>query len=134
MTWTSFYACPGQVLRGKGHDDIGEFILQGYVEMDGGAIFEKQYRGMHTVRYDGYLQGERIEGHWNVEGMSDRFEMTRVDKRWAGIYMQDGHETEMHFDHMNIWNNRIEGHGHDEVGDFTINGDFMPNGQVNFVK
>jgi hypothetical protein len=60
--------------------------------------------------------------------------MTRVDKRWAGVYMQDGNETEMIFDHMNIWNNRIEGRGSDEVGEFTINGDFKPNGQVNFVK
>ena len=66
--------------------------------------------------------------------MSDTFEMTRVDKRWAGIYMQEGAETEMIFDHMNIFNNRIEGRGSDEVGEFTINGDFKPNGQVNFVK
>ena len=32
MSWTKFAAAPGQVLRGKGNDDIGEFILQGYVE------------------------------------------------------------------------------------------------------
>ena len=40
----------------------------------------------------------------------------------------------MIFDHLNIWNNTITGRGHDDVGEFTINGDFKPNGQVNFVK
>jgi hypothetical protein len=60
--------------------------------------------------------------------------MTRADKRWAGVYMQDGQETDMIFDHMNIWNNRINGRGRDEVGDFEINGDFHPSGKVNFVK
>lgn len=43
MTWLKFTATPGQVLRGKGHDDMGEFILQGYVEANGMAHFEKQY-------------------------------------------------------------------------------------------
>lgn len=32
MAWTNFSAAPGQVLRGKGRDDNGHFILQGYVE------------------------------------------------------------------------------------------------------
>ena len=134
MTWFKFIAAPGQVLRGKGTDDIGEFILQGYVEPNGTAHFEKQYLGQHTVLYEGVLQGERITGTWELQGFSDTFEMTRADKRWAGVYMQDGQETEMIFDHMNIWNNRIQGRGSDEVGDFEINGEFKPNGQVNFVK
>lgn len=87
MTWTKFTAAPGQVLRGKGHDDIGEFILQGYVEPNGTAHFEKQYLGKHTVLYEGQLEGERITGEWSVQGISDTFEMTRADKRWAGVYM-----------------------------------------------
>ena len=87
MTWTKFTAAPGQVLRGKGNDDIGEFILQGYVEPNGAAHFEKQYLGQHTVLYDGHLQGERITGRWTLQDFSDEFEMTRVDKRWAGVYM-----------------------------------------------
>lgn len=66
--------------------------------------------------------------------MSDEFEMTRADKRWSGVYMQDGEESEMIFDNMNIWNNRITGHGTDPVGEFDINGDFNPDGSVNFVK
>jgi hypothetical protein len=39
--------------------------------------------------------------------MSDDFEMTRADKRWAGVYMQDGEEHDVIFNHLNIWNNRI---------------------------
>ena len=134
MTWCKFMAAPGQVLRGKGRDDIGEFILQGYVEPNGMAHFEKQYLGKHTVLYDGHLTADRITGRWNVAGLSDTFEMTRANKRWAGVYMQDGNEVEMIFDHMNIWNNQIQGRGRDEVGEFEINGDFRPNGQVNFIK
>jgi len=60
--------------------------------------------------------------------------MTRCDKRWAGVYMQDGNETEMIFTHMNIWNNRINGRGSDDVGEFEINGEFKSNGEVNFTK
>ena len=134
MSWYKFIAAPGQVLKGRGNDDIGEFILQGYVEPNGMAHFEKQYLGKHTVNYDGQLTGERITGHWNVQGISDTFEMTRADKRWAGVYMQDGNETEMIFDHMNIWNNRMHGRGRDAVGEFEINGDFHHDGRVNFVK
>jgi hypothetical protein len=48
--------------------------------------------------------------------------------------MQDDNEVKMTFQHMNIWNNRIEGHGRDEVGEFKINGDFKSNDQVQFVK
>lgn len=55
MTWMKFEAAPGQVLRGKGQDDIGEFCLQGYVEPNGKAHFEKQYLGKHTVLYEGNL-------------------------------------------------------------------------------
>jgi hypothetical protein len=123
-----FQAAPGQVVRGKGHDDIGEFILQGYVEPNGMAHFEKQYLGKHVVLYDGMLQGEKITGHWTLEHLQDTFEMTRADKRWAGVYMQDGQETEMIFNHVNIWNNKINGLGSDENGEFTINGDLQPNG------
>ena len=53
MTWMSFQARPGKVVRGKGNDDIGEFILQGLVEFNGLAHFEKQYLGKHLVMYDG---------------------------------------------------------------------------------
>ena len=134
MAWTNFSAAPGQVLRGKGMDDIGEFVLQGYVEPNGAAHFEKQYLGKHTVLYDGLLQGDRISGTWNLQGLSDTFEMSIADKSWSGVYMQDGKEIFMVFKHMNIWNNLIEGRGSDEVGEFTISGDLKPNGQVNFVK
>jgi hypothetical protein len=41
----SFQARPGEIVRGKGHDDIGEFVLQGWVEGNGMAHFEKQYLG-----------------------------------------------------------------------------------------
>jgi len=67
--------------------------------------------------------------------MSDSFEMTRANKRWAGVFMQDGNETEMIFDHVNLWNNQITGHGRDDaVGEFNISGRFENNGQVRFTK
>ena len=45
LTWMSFQARAGEIVRGKGHDDIGEFALQGFVEPNGLAHFEKQYIG-----------------------------------------------------------------------------------------
>lgn len=75
-----------------------------------------------------------MRGTWNLEGLSGSFEMSRADKRWSGVYTQEDMGVEMAFDHMNIWNNLIEGRGADEVGEFTISGDQKPDGQVNFVK
>jgi hypothetical protein len=75
-----------------------------------------------------------MTGTWNLQGLSDSFEMSRAEKSWSGVYVQDGNEIPMAFNHMNIWNNLIEGRGSDEVGEFTISGDLKPNGQVNFVK
>ena len=51
VTFKNFQARPNEVVRGKGKDDIGEFILQGYVEGNGVIRFEKQYLGKHTVHY-----------------------------------------------------------------------------------
>jgi hypothetical protein len=63
MTWFKFTASPGQVLRGKGiNPEIGEYVLQGYVEANGRAHFEKQYYGTPTHLFEGDLKGERIEG------------------------------------------------------------------------
>lgn len=54
--------------------------------------------------------------------------MNRADKRWSGVYMQDGKENELVIDNMNFWNGRVTGHGQDDVGEFDINGDINSNG------
>jgi hypothetical protein len=121
-------------VRGKGHDDIGEFALQGFVEPNGLAHFEKQYLGAHKVLYDGQLNGHEISGTWALEEYRGGFQMARANKVWKGIYKQDDEDHEMIIDHLNIFNNQVKGNGSDEVGDFTISGDWNPNGQVAFVK
>jgi len=121
-------------VRGKGHDDNGEFALQGWVEPNGLAHFEKQYLGAHKVMYDGQLNGKEISGTWALEEYRGSFQMARANKVWKGIYKQDDEDHEMIIDHLNIFNNQVKGNGSDEVGDFTINGDWNPNGQVAFVK
>lgn len=60
--------------------------------------------------------------------------MTRVDKRWAGKFMQDGEESEMIIDNMNMWKGKISGRGRDQVGEFVIKGVYLENGKVNIVK
>lgn len=40
----------------------------------------------------------------------------------------------MTIDNLNIFNGQVKGQGRDDVGEFTINGDWNPNGQVAFVK
>lgn len=86
MTWLSFQAKPGEIVRGKGHDDIGEFVLQGWVEAGGLAHFEKQYLGKHLVMYDGQLNGKEISGTWALEEYRGSFFMSRANKTWRGQY------------------------------------------------
>ena len=134
MTWMSFQARAGEVVRGKGHDDIGEFVLQGWVEGNGLAHFEKQYLGKHLVMYDGQINGKEIDGTWALEELRGSFHMSRANKTWRGQYHDENGEHEMVIDHLNIFNNQVKGNGRDDVGEFTINGDWSPNGQVAFVK
>ena len=134
MTWMAFQARPGEIVRGKGHDDIGEFVLQGWVEQNGMAHFEKQYLGKHIVMYDGMITGKEINGTWALEEMRGAFFMSRANKTWKGQYHQDGTDVQMTIDHLNIFNGQVKGSGRDEVGEFTISGDWQPSGQVAFVK
>ena len=75
MTWHNFHAHPGEIVRGKGHDEIGEFVLQGWVDDHGMAHFEKQYLGKHIVMYDGQMAGPEMNGIWMFEGQSGSFNM-----------------------------------------------------------
>ena len=134
MTWFSFQARPGDIVRGRGNDEVGEFVLNGHAEPSGMAHFQKQYIGKHLVMYDGQLNGKEISGVWALEEYRGNFFMARANKPWRGQYHQDGTEHPMTFDHMNIWNGQVKGRGSDENGTFSISGDWSPNGQVAFVK
>lgn len=58
------------VLRGSGHDCVGDFMLQGNYESDGSVSFVKQYTGQHTVLYQGQSSGEGvIYGQWLIPGV-----------------------------------------------------------------
>lgn len=98
------------------------------------AHFEKQYLGKHLVMYDGMINGKEISGTWALEEHRGSFFMSRANKTWRGQYHQDGEENKMVIDHLNIFNNQVKGRGSDEVGSFSINGDWNPNGHVAFVK
>ena len=104
MTWKAFQARPGEIVRGKGYDDIGEFVLQGWVEQNGMAHFEKQYLGQHLVMYDGMLEGKEINGTWALEELRGSFHMSRANRMWKGQYHHEGEEHEMTIDHLNIFN------------------------------
>ncbi len=86
MTWLYFQARSGEIVRGKGQDDTGKFVLQGWVEASGLAHFEKQYLGKHIVMYDGQLNGKEIRGTWALEELRGSFFMSRANKTWRGKY------------------------------------------------
>jgi hypothetical protein len=44
-------------------------VLQGWVEQNGMAHFEKQYLGKHLVMYDGMIQDKEINGTWALEDL-----------------------------------------------------------------
>ena len=76
-----------------------------------------------------------MQGTWEVQGYTGSFRMSRMNKEWIGFYMQDGNQTEMRFDHLNINFGVITGKGCDAVGDFTIYGQHNPqNNQIKIEK
>lgn len=53
---------------------------------------------------------------------------------WSGEYHQGGKGHPMQFDHLEIDDNKVHGHGSDSVGAFTINGSITWDGSISFVK
>ena len=64
------------VVKGRGKDDVGRFHILGSYDEHGAVKFTKQYEGAHAVEYTGHNNGEHIEGHWHVMGMSDAFKIS----------------------------------------------------------
>jgi hypothetical protein len=60
-------------VRGKGYEVEenyeGEYVLQGWVEKNGMAHFEKSYKDIPKIFiFDGQLTGKSIKGTWTSEG------------------------------------------------------------------
>jgi hypothetical protein len=91
-------------VRGRGADEVGEFVINGNVEPNGMAHFQKQYIGKHLVMYDGMLNGKEISGVWALEEYRGNFFMARAQRTWRGQYHQDNNEHPMTIDHLNIFN------------------------------
>ena len=82
--WTGFYLQPqtqrhdmeldlhfeAGVIRGDGHDDVGDFIVRGRYELsDGKCHFHKRYVGQHDVYYEGYNEGKGMYGKWEINSL-----------------------------------------------------------------
>ena len=115
-------------ISGGGKDDIGEFIIEGTI--NGAKIhFDKAYKGAHTVKYGGDLNGSKITGNWDLCGMTGSFEIRMKTKQWKGWFEQYGQKTDMlvSIDIKEIKGRRcpLRGIGHDTIGNYTLEG-FKP--------
>ena len=99
-----------------GNDPNGQFTLQGTCDPAGTVIFTKQYTGKHAVAYSGKLTGNTINGKWMVSGQTGPFLIQKQAKPWKGHFVQDGKQTEMSIEHLNIFNRLVTGSGSDAVG------------------
>src|SRR5690349_3455904 len=61
----------GGLIRGRGRDRVGEFLLVGRYELaDGKCWWSKRYPGRHVVEYQGYNEGRGIWGTWEIPSES----------------------------------------------------------------
>lgn len=52
----------------EGVDDINKFILQGTINFEDSAIqFSKEYLDGHSVVYNGFVNGNKMTGQWNIQ-------------------------------------------------------------------
>jgi len=66
-----------QGVYGQGWDVNGFFVCRGECRADGVVIFRKQYMGKWYVDYYGEYHGNRVTGHWELNGENpEPFELT----------------------------------------------------------
>ena len=73
----------GNKISGNGDDEIGEFDIIGDYNAEHKVSFIKQYKGAHQVHYNGEIDGQSISGHWEVNGLSGKFNFSN-ELHWAG--------------------------------------------------
>ncbi|KAL5480085.1 hypothetical protein EMCRGX_G023707 [Ephydatia muelleri] len=140
MTFQAFDV--SETVKGKGSDAVGVFEITGYCETANGIQFLKHYKSAHTVLYNGTLDPDEqiITGRWSIGGyIGEPFKIYKVNKkeskrRWKGFYLYGGEKGEMTFKSLKFTQGKITGEGEDVVGQFTINGDIQPSGELQFVK
>jgi hypothetical protein len=58
-------------VRGSGRDWVGEFVVMGRYDLEGGKCFwTKRYLGQHEVAYQGYAEEKGIWGTWEIPPFS----------------------------------------------------------------
>lgn len=56
------------LLRGHGHDCVGDFVVRGrYDEQTGSFSLNKQFLGLHAVQYEGAADGPVLRGMWSMK-------------------------------------------------------------------
>lgn len=112
----------GGEVRGAGSDGVGEFDVYG--SLDGHwCSFVKQYRGAHSVTYNGKFKNGVIAGTWVIplNGDTGTFNIQPGWQKWKGKFYQGG-GSKMHFDYMYVGDSGVTGGGDDAVGEFEIRG------------
>ena len=131
-----------ETVKGKGSDIVGEFEIIGYRETANQIQLLKHYKGAHTVLYSGTLDtdGQILSGRWSIGAYTgEPFKIYKVNKteskrRWKGFYVHNGNKGEMKFKFLKFKQGKITGEGKDPIGQFTINGNIKPSGELQFVK
>ena len=120
------------IIKGKGHDSVGEFEIQGSYT-DSSVNFIKKYKGAHEVHYSGHKEKQTLTGKWNLQGLQGNFHLIK-EREWKGHYSQGGQNHEMLIDSLRFKNGKISGAGEDPNGQFVIDGNIQNNGQLEFTK
>ncbi|XP_063406891.1 uncharacterized protein LOC134690774 [Mytilus trossulus] len=130
-------------VTGEGIDTIGQFTIAGTWDVSSRSIqFRKQYKGAHCVDYSGQLStdGCKMDGQYNIGGSTDKFTMSfvpahhAVSEHWTGFYNQNDNRHAFELD-IAFKGDKVSGKGDDEIGKFSINGDWISSsGKIQFCK
>ena len=68
----------GPKVSGRGSDNVGQFFIDGKIDMNGRFEFRKMYVGAHNVLYEGERHYHIVKGRWVIPdygGLSGDFEI-----------------------------------------------------------
>ena len=120
-------------IQGHGEDLIGQFKIEGYVDIASGVEkprvrFEKKYALAHSQVYDGNMYDGRIYGNYTYGNYkaSGQFEIRANAHEWTGWYMNNNSKVDCKIN-LIIEQDFVFGIGFDQkYGNYIIRGTYNP--------
>merc|ERR1711988_81800 len=128
------------IISGNGSDEVGNFIIDGVLNIDGSFSFYKKYfrkrSGQNeefSVIYEGNVEGLSMNGLWSLPDQpQEEFQISLEARRYIGFFEQDGNIVDMELA-VNVSEGGLFGCGIDEIGTFIIRGQ-KKGAQYSFAK